>query len=42
MVDMAYFLILLAMYSFCMVFLGWQIGNKDGKKDAKEKYGTKS
>lgn len=35
MVDMVYFLTLLAIYSFCLVFLGWQIGHKDGKEKVK-------
>lgn len=42
MVDMVYFLICLAGYSFALLFIGWMIGNKDGKKEAKEKYGRKS
>lgn len=42
MVDMVYFLVLMAGYSFTLVFLGWTIGNKDGKKEVEEKYGRKS
>lgn len=37
MVDMVYFLICLAGYSFALVFLGWQIGHKDGKKESKQR-----
>ena len=42
MVNMAYFLICLAGDSFAVVFLGWQIGHKDGKKEVEEKYGRKN
>ena len=39
---MAYFLICLAGYSFGLIFFGWTIGNKDGKKEVEEKYGRKN